>query len=91
MTATKGIGMATERLETVAAARPAPEAGPTTGLAANPWLLCLRGIVWREVLRFLQQRGRFFAALVRPLVWLFIFAAVTPPTLPSRRPVPGGP
>ncbi len=36
---------------------------------------CLVGIVWREALRFLQQRGRFIAALVRPLVWLFIFAA----------------
>ena len=34
-----------------------------------------RGIVWRECLRFFRQRGRFFAALVRPLVWLFIFAA----------------
>ncbi len=36
---------------------------------------CLSGIVWREALRFLHQRGRFIAALVRPLVWLFIFAA----------------
>ena len=27
------------------------------------------------MLRFLQQRERFIAALVRPLVWLFIFAA----------------
>lgn len=34
-----------------------------------------RGIVWRELLRFFQQRERFFAALVRPLVWLLIFAA----------------
>jgi ABC-2 type transport system permease protein len=42
---------------------------------SNPWLLALSGIVWRELLRFLQQRERFFAALVRPLVWLFIFAA----------------
>ena len=33
------------------------------------------GIVWREALRFLQQRERFFAALVRPLIWLIIFAA----------------
>jgi ABC-2 type transport system permease protein len=39
------------------------------------WLACFRGILWRELLRFLQQRGRFLAALVRPLVWLFIFAA----------------
>ena len=43
--------------------------------SANPWLLCFQGILWREFLRFLHQRGRFFAALVRPLVWLFIFAA----------------
>ncbi|MFT3973520.1 MAG: ABC transporter permease [Amaricoccus sp.] len=34
-----------------------------------------RGIVWREALRFLRQRERFLSALVRPLVWLFIFAA----------------
>ena len=33
------------------------------------------GIVWREGLRFTRQRERFLAALVRPLVWLFIFAA----------------
>jgi ABC-2 type transport system permease protein len=33
------------------------------------------GIVWRELLRFLQQRERFFAALVRPLIWLIVFAA----------------
>jgi len=39
------------------------------------YLVCLRGIVWREALRFLHQRERFVAALVRPLVWLFIFAA----------------
>lgn len=31
--------------------------------------------MWRELLRFLLQRSRFFAALIRPLVWLFIFAA----------------
>ena len=36
---------------------------------------CLNGVVWREWLRFLNQRGRFFSALVRPLVWLIIFAA----------------
>lgn len=33
------------------------------------------GILRREVLRFVQQRGRFLAALVRPLVWLVVFAA----------------
>jgi ABC-2 type transport system permease protein len=36
---------------------------------------CFNGIFIREVLRFVNQYGRFFAALVRPLVWLFIFAA----------------
>ena len=36
---------------------------------------CFKGIVWREVLRYLHQRERFFSALVRPLIWLFIFAA----------------
>ena len=35
---------------------------------------CLAGVVAREALRFLHQRERFVAALVRPLVWLFIFA-----------------
>ncbi|MEX2517853.1 MAG: ABC transporter permease [Paracoccaceae bacterium] len=41
----------------------------------NGWLICACGIIWREALRFFQQKERFFAALVRPLVWLFIFAA----------------
>lgn len=39
------------------------------------WLTCFLGIARRETLRFVNQRGRFLAALVRPLVWLFIFAA----------------
>jgi len=38
-------------------------------------LRALRGVTLRESLRFIGQRGRFFSALVRPLVWLFIFAA----------------
>ena len=38
-------------------------------------IVCFGGIVWREALRFAKQRERFLAALVRPLVWLFIFAA----------------
>ncbi|WP_392338721.1 ABC transporter permease, partial [Loktanella salsilacus] len=29
----------------------------------------------REALRFVQQRARFVAALVRPLIWLLVFAA----------------
>ena len=39
------------------------------------WLICAWGVIWREGLRFAQQRERFLSALVRPLVWLFIFAA----------------
>jgi ABC-2 type transport system permease protein len=44
-------------------------------LTARHYLRCLEGVVQREWLRFLSQRGRFFSALVRPLVWLGIFAA----------------
>lgn len=54
------------------------QAVATTGprpLGVQGYLICLLGIVWREALRFLHQRERFVAALVRPLVWLFIFAA----------------
>ncbi|WP_159718472.1 ABC transporter permease [Geminicoccus flavidas] len=45
------------------------------GFPLSAYLICLQGIVGRELLRFLHQRERFVAALVRPLVWLFIFAA----------------
>ncbi len=34
-----------------------------------------RGVLGRELKRFVRQRERFIAALVRPLVWLVIFAA----------------
>jgi ABC-2 type transport system permease protein len=46
-----------------------------SGLGLRAYAICLAGIVWREGLRFLHQRERFISALVRPLVWLFIFAA----------------
>jgi len=36
---------------------------------------CLIGVLVRESLRFVHQRERFAAALVRPLVWLLVFAA----------------
>ena len=45
------------------------------GFSFAEYMTCLTGIVWREGLRFLHQRERFVSALVRPLVWLFIFAA----------------
>lgn len=40
----------------------------------NAYLVALCAIVWRELLRFVSQRGRFISALVRPLVWLLVFA-----------------
>ena len=41
----------------------------------SPYLTSLIAIVKREALRFVHQRERFIAALVRPLVWLLVFAA----------------
>ena len=38
-------------------------------------LQALRAIVLREVLKFSQQTGRLVSALVRPLLWLAVFAA----------------
>jgi ABC-2 type transport system permease protein len=48
---------------------------PSRGLGLGQYAICLSGIMLREGLRFLHQRERFIAALVRPLLWLFIFAA----------------
>lgn len=39
------------------------------------YLSSFTGIVMRELLRFVHQRERFLAALVRPLLWLIVFAA----------------
>ncbi|WEX78915.1 ABC transporter permease [Sinorhizobium numidicum] len=52
-------------------------AEPTTerGFSARQYLVCLKGILIREGLRFLNQRERFVSSLVRPLLWLFVFAA----------------
>jgi ABC-2 type transport system permease protein len=41
----------------------------------NAYLVALRAIIGREAFRFVSQRGRFIAALVRPLLWLVVFAA----------------
>jgi ABC-2 type transport system permease protein len=71
-------------IETRVAAAPATLTPTTLAPMAEPahrrlgpaaYLACFNGIVWREVLRYLHQRERFLSALVRPLVWLFIFAA----------------
>src|SRR5262249_51910520 len=45
------------------------------GFGLGSYLICLKGILVREGLRFLHQRERFISSLVRPLLWLFIFAA----------------
>lgn len=39
------------------------------------WLGALRAITGREFLRFVHQRERFLSALIRPMVWLLVFAA----------------
>jgi ABC-2 type transport system permease protein len=48
---------------------------PNPGFSLSQYLICLKGVLKREGLRFLNQRERFVSSLVRPLLWLFIFAA----------------
>ena len=45
------------------------------GFTLIQYLVCLKGILQREWLRYLSQKERFVSSLVRPLLWLFIFAA----------------
>ena len=52
----------------------APRAGSRTIGLGGYWT-CLVGITRRELLKFVNQKERFLSALVRPLIWLFIFAA----------------
>jgi ABC-2 type transport system permease protein len=46
-----------------------------TGAGVAGYLGVARVIMLREFLRFIHQRERFLSALVRPLVWLLVFAA----------------
>ena len=39
------------------------------------YLRCLAAVVRRDATRFVHQRARLLAALVRPLLWLVVFAA----------------
>ena len=39
------------------------------------YMIAFGGILRREFQRFIYQRTRFFSALVRPLLWLLVFAA----------------
>lgn len=45
------------------------------GMTISGYWQCFSGILRRELLRFVQQRSRFISALVRPLLWLVVFAA----------------
>src|SRR5664279_1283960 len=54
-----------------------PDLSPSTP-AVTGWqhaLLALHAIVGREVFNFSRQYGRLLSALVRPLLWLVVFAA----------------
>jgi ABC-2 type transport system permease protein len=44
-------------------------------MTASHVLRALRAITAREMGKFVRQRGRLLAALVRPLIWLAVFAA----------------
>ena len=72
--------MASQAITANGSALTSREAGDHAASAArrlglSGYVACFTGIVWREILRYLHQRERFFSALVRPLIWLFIFAA----------------
>ncbi|WPY94979.1 ABC transporter permease [Limimaricola variabilis] len=57
---------------------PAPQAAPGASprrAAVRAHAVALLWIARREALRFLRQRARLVSALVRPLVWLLVFAA----------------
>ncbi|MBX2884003.1 MAG: ABC transporter permease [Granulosicoccus sp.] len=56
-------------------ARQSPAFDHVSGSLAHRYWSCMLGIVKRELMRFIQQRERFIAALVRPLLWLIVFAA----------------
>src|SRR4029450_6869341 len=40
-----------------------------------PAARAMRAVTMREMVKFAQQRGRLLSALVRPLIWLAVFAA----------------
>lgn len=44
-------------------------------MRAVAWWYCFNGILWRELRRFVQQRTRFLSSLIRPMLWLVVFAA----------------
>ena len=61
--------------ETPAAVTAAPPLDWQPRRGAAHALQAMRAIVWRELLKFSRQYGRLVSALVRPLLWLAVFAA----------------
>lgn len=54
----------------------APSIGMATGsLPLARYRVAAKAIVTRELLRFLHQRERLVSAVVRPLIWIVVFAA----------------
>ncbi len=41
----------------------------------NHYISALWGLSKREIIKFSNQKGRLFSAIVRPALWLFVFAA----------------
>jgi len=39
------------------------------------YIMALKGLTYRETVKFIHQKGRLFSAFVRPALWLFVFAA----------------
>ena len=52
-----------------------PVIDPTVRQGLPHALQAMGAIVWREVLKFSRQTSRLVSALVRPLLWLAVFAA----------------
>src|SRR5271154_7378350 len=57
-----------------------PSSQPMTDKSKTPMRLlptprALPAVPTRELMKFVQQRGRLLSALVRPLIWLAVFAA----------------
>lgn len=48
---------------------------PSLAMPYTPQLRALLAITQREIIKFLHQRGRLISALVRPALWLVVFAA----------------
>ena len=48
---------------------------PSARMSSAHALQALQAVAGREVFKFVHQRGRLFSALVRPALWLIVFAA----------------